>query len=160
MSAAASARTQAALGAARTVATAALAVLLLVVGIWTSWSTAQHVLFTKGRERGQITIARCDGDFCTGRFEPLSPGAKARATVTIEESLGTEKGAKLPVVVKPGSSQVVRGGGPGFFHAWIPLGGALLMAAVVVGGGLRMTRTAWGVASAGVLLLFGAFVTA
>ncbi|SDL04946.1 hypothetical protein [Streptomyces indicus] len=158
MPAAASARAQAFMGAARTTAMAALAVLLVVVGVWTSWADAQHVLFTKGRERGTLTVTRCEDNRCEGRFEPLSPGARARAKVTIEESIGTEKGAKLPVVVKPGSSQVVRGAGAGFFHAWLPLGGALLMAAVVVGGGLRLTRVAWGVACAGTLLLFAAFV--
>ncbi len=159
MPAAASPRTQAALGAARTVATAALAVLLVVVGVWTSWSTAQHVIFTKGRERGEMTIVRCDEDRCEGSFAPLSPGAQPRAKVWIEESVGTKKGAELPVVVKPNSSQVVRAGGGGFFHAWIPLGGALLMAAVVVGGGLRLGRIAWGAAVAGALILFGAFLT-
>ncbi|WP_415952778.1 hypothetical protein [Streptomyces sp. KLOTTS4A1] len=156
--AASSARTQAALGAARTTATAALAVLLVIVGVWTSWSTAQHVLFTKGRERGNLTITRCDEDRCAGRFTPLTPGAEPRAEVTIDATVGTEKGAELPVVVKPGTDQVVRTGGAGFFQAWMPLGGALLMAAVVIGGGLRLTRTAWATGCAGALLLFAAFL--
>ncbi|MBC9716781.1 hypothetical protein H9Y04_30035 [Streptomyces sp. TRM66268-LWL] len=147
------------MGAARTVAMAALAVLVVVAGIWTSWSTAQHVIFTKGRERGEMTVTRCTDNRCEGSFTALSPGAQPRAKVWIEESVGTEKGAVLPVVVKPNSSEVVRGAGAGFFHAWIPLGGALLMAAVVVGGGLRLGRIAWGTALAGALILFGAFVT-
>ncbi|WP_235968167.1 hypothetical protein [Streptomyces mesophilus] len=155
---AASARTQAALSAARTTAMAALAVLLVVVGVWTSWSTAQHVLFTKGRERGEMTISRCDDNRCEGSFKPLSPGAQPHTKITIEESIGTKKGATLPVVLKPNTTQAVRGGGAGFFDAWVPLGGALLMAAVVVGGGLRLARVAWGTAAAGALLLFGAFL--
>ena len=38
------------------------------------------------------------------------------------------------MVVKPGTDEVVRSGPPGVLYAWVPLGGALLLASVVVAG--------------------------
>lgn len=62
------------------------------------------------------------------------------------------------MVVKPGTDAVVRTGVPGFLHAWVPLGGAMVLAAFVIGGGLRMSRTAWGAGTAGAALLVATFV--
>jgi hypothetical protein len=42
--------------------------------------------------------------------------------------------------------------------AWLPLGGALVLAGVVVAGGLRMRRTAWVMGGAGLALVTAAFV--
>jgi hypothetical protein len=63
------------------------------------------------------------------------------------------------VVVKPGSADVVRSGPAGVLYAWVPMGGALLLASVVVAGGLRRTRLAWVLAGSGIALLTAAFVT-
>ncbi|ARX84048.1 membrane protein [Streptomyces alboflavus] len=60
-------------------------------------------------------------------------------------------------MVKPDSDEAVRSGGPGFLHAWLPLGGALLLAAVVVAGGLRLNRVAGVLALAGGIQLSAAF---
>ncbi|MDI3386631.1 hypothetical protein QIS99_10470 [Streptomyces sp. B-S-A8] len=136
-----------------------LALLLLVAGVWTSWATAQHVVFSQDREQGTLTVARCEGEACTGSFAPADPEGKPRGSVVIDRSIGEHKGARVPVAVKPGTDEVVRTGGPGFLHAWVPLGGALLLAAVVLGGGLRSARLAWGVGLTGGLLLVASFAT-
>ncbi|MER6999249.1 hypothetical protein [Streptomyces sp. NPDC000410] len=133
-----------------------VALLLLVAGAWSSWATAQHVLLSKGREHGMLTVADCGEKTCTGRYDPEGPAA-SRTGMTIERSVAVTKGDTLTVVVKPGTDQVVRTGWGGALHAWLPLGGALLLAALVIGGGLRLTRIAWGTAAAGGALLVGAF---
>ncbi|WP_030544088.1 hypothetical protein [Streptomyces albus] len=145
---------------------AAVALLVLTAGVYTSWDAAQHAMLTKGRERGTVTIERCDGDVCGGRFEPVDAsgaGAPAKGdaerTVTVVEATGRERGERLPVAVKPGTDEAVRTGPGGVLHAWIPFAGSLLLAALVVAGGLRMRRTAWGLGLAGAALLGGAFLT-
>ncbi|MCX4511376.1 MULTISPECIES: hypothetical protein [unclassified Streptomyces] len=140
----------------RRVSMVLVALLLLVAGVWSSWGTAQHVLLSKGREHGTLTVASCGEKTCTGPFDPDGAGT-ARTGLTIERSVAVDKGAKLPVVVKPGTDEVVRTGWPGALHAWLPFGGALLLAACVIGGGLRMPRTAWATAAAGGALLVSAF---
>ncbi|MEU2959981.1 hypothetical protein [Streptomyces albidoflavus] len=135
-----------------------LALLLLVAGAWASWPAAQHVMFPQSREHGTMTVARCEAEHCTGPFAPVSDNATRRSKVTIERSVAADEGAEVPVVLKPGTTAVVRSGIPGLLHAWIPLGGALLLASMVVAGGMRMRRTAWGLAGVGALLLTGAFV--
>jgi hypothetical protein len=136
-----------------------LALLLLVAGVWTSWSTAQHVMFPGEREQGTMSVARCTGKTCTGSFAPAESGAKPRKRVVIDQSIGERKGVQVPVAVKPGTDEVVRTGGPGFLHAWVPLGGALVLAGVVIGGGLRHARFAWGVGLTGAALLVASFAT-
>ncbi|MEV0965370.1 MULTISPECIES: hypothetical protein [unclassified Streptomyces] len=140
----------------RRVSMGAVALLLLVAGFWSSWGTAQHVLLSKGREHGRLTVADCGETVCTGPFDPEGPGGE-RTGMAIERSVAVSEGARLDVVVKPGTDEAVRAGWPGALHAWLPLGGALLLAACVVGGGLRMPRTAWATAAAGGALLMGAF---
>ncbi|MEU2155687.1 hypothetical protein ABZ532_11850 [Streptomyces sp. NPDC019396] len=140
----------------RRAAMVAVAVLLLVAGVWSSWDTAQHVVLSKGREHGRLTVARCGEETCTGPFDPEGSAA-ARGGMSIGRSVAVARGEKLDVVVKPGTREVVRAGWPGVLHAWMPLGGALLLAALVIGGGLRWTRVAWGAAAAGGALLLGAF---
>ncbi|GAP46719.1 hypothetical protein [Streptomyces azureus] len=143
----------------RFAAMGAVAVLILIAGVWASWGTAQHVMLTKGRERGTVEVTRCGQDTCTGRYSPLSEGWRPRSRVVLEKSVAVQKGRTYTVVLKPGSDDAVRSGPAGVLYAWIPLGGALLLASVVVAGGLLRTRAAWVMALSGVALLTAAFVT-
>lgn len=135
----------------------ALAVLILTAGGWASWNRAQDVMFAKGREHGTVKVAACDADVCTGRFVPTSKGAAPRKRVELEKSVAVRKGSTYDVVVRPGGDEVLRGGAAGVFLAWLPLGGALLLAAVLAGSGMRAARTAWGMGLVGVLLISTAF---
>ncbi|MET9551428.1 hypothetical protein [Streptomyces sp. NPDC006645] len=147
---------QLALSVGRRVVMACVAALLLAAGFWTSWGTAQHVLLSKGREHGTLSVTECGDTACTGTYDPEGP-AGPRAGTAIERSVAVKKGQDYAVVLKPGTGEPVRAGSSGALLAWVPLGGALLLAAPVVGGGLRLTRTAWGTALAGAALLAAAF---
>ncbi|MFE9611992.1 hypothetical protein [Streptomyces sp. NPDC006012] len=144
--------------ALRFAAMGALAVLILVAGVWGSWGTAQYAMLTKGRESGTVKVTSCADDTCSGPFTPDSPGAKARRSVVIAQSVAVRKNETYAVVVKPGTDEVVRSGPAGVLNAWVPLGGALLLAAVVVAGGLRRARIAWILAGAGFVLLTSTFL--
>jgi hypothetical protein len=135
-----------------------VAVLILIAGVWASWGTTQHVMLPKGRESGTVEVGRCGARSCTGPFSPLSAGAQPRARVVIEKTVAVRAGQTYTVVVKPGSDDVVRSGPAGVLYAWVPMGGALLLASVVVAGGLRRTRAAWVLAGSGLALLTAAFV--
>ncbi|POX57095.1 hypothetical protein C3489_02280 [Streptomyces sp. Ru71] len=149
----------AALRFGRLAAMGTVTALILIAGVWASWGTAQHVMLTKGRERGTVVVTRCGEHVCSGPYTPASTGSQARRSVVIDDTLAVRKGRTYAVVVKPGSDEVVRSGPAGVLYAWVPLGGALLLASVVVAGGLRLTRAAWVLAGAGVALLTAAFVT-
>ncbi|MFI9373746.1 hypothetical protein [Streptomyces parvulus] len=142
----------------RVAAMGTVAVLILIAGVWASWGTAQHVLLTKGREQGTVEVAECGSGSCSGPYAPVSAGSRERGRVVIEDSVAVAEGRTYSVVVKPGSDEVVRSGPAGMLYAWVPLGGALLLASVVVAGGLRRTRAAWAMAGAGVALLTAAFL--
>jgi hypothetical protein len=142
----------------RLVAMATVAVLILIAGVWASWRTAPYVMLTKGRERGTIEVTRCGARACTGPYTPLAQGAPARERVVIERTVAVREGRTYSVVVLPGSDEVVRSGPSGVLYAWVPMGGALLLASVVVAGGLRRTRAAGVLALSGVALLTAAFV--
>ncbi|MFF8938978.1 hypothetical protein ACF08O_30515 [Streptomyces paradoxus] len=142
----------------RFAAMGAVAVLVMIAGVWASWGTAQHVMLTKGRERGTVEVVRCGPETCSGRFTPLSEGSQPRSRVVLEKSVAVEKGRTYTVVLKPGSDDAVRSGPAGVLYAWVPLGGALLLASVVVAGGLSRTRLAWVLAGSGVALLTVVFV--
>ncbi|MFF1448753.1 hypothetical protein ACFVYF_11455 [Streptomyces sp. NPDC058274] len=135
-----------------------VAALILVAGVWGSWGTAQHVMLTKGREQGAMAVTACGEDTCTGPYTPTSAGSRARERVVIERSVAVRKGRTYTVAVKPGSSHVVRTGPAGLLYAWVPLAGALLLASVVVAGGLRLTRAAWLMAGVGVAFLTATFL--
>ncbi|QXE36471.1 hypothetical protein KQY30_21790 [Streptomyces sp. GMY02] len=135
---------------------ACVALLLLVAGVWSSWGSAQHVVLAKGREHGTLTVTACADESCTGRYDPEGPQGP-RTGMTIGQSVAVKKGGEFPVVVKPGTDELVRTGTPGLLYAWVPLGGALLLASLVIGGGMGLTRTAWGSALAGGALLVAAF---
>ncbi|WP_069816152.1 hypothetical protein [Streptomyces sp. TP-A0874] len=137
---------------------AGVALLLLAGGVWASWDTAQHVMLTEGRERGTMAVQRCTSDRCTGPFEPDEATGSDRLRVSIDKAVARPEGESLPVAVKPGTDEVVRTGFAGVLYAWIPLAGSLLLAALVVAGGLRMPRTAWTVGLSGGVLLAAAFV--
>ncbi len=149
----------AALRFGRLAAMGTVAALILIAGVWASWGTAQHVMLTKGRESGTIEVTRCGHDTCTGPYAPISEGSTPRAKVVVEKTVAVRKGQTYTVVVKPSSDDVVRSGPAGILYAWVPLGGALLLASVVVAGGLGRTRGAWVMAGAGIALLTAAFVT-
>ncbi|WP_225822328.1 hypothetical protein [Streptomyces naphthomycinicus] len=136
----------------------AVAVLILFAGVWGSWGTAQHVLLTKGRERGTVRVTRCAEEMCSGPFTPASAGARARARVEIEKSVAVRAGTTYDVVLKPGTGDAVRSGPAGILFAWVPLGGALLLASVVVAGGMRLVRPAWVLGLCGAGLLTAAFM--
>ncbi|MGW2516605.1 hypothetical protein ACWC09_06150 [Streptomyces sp. NPDC001617] len=137
----------------------AVAVLILIAGVWGSWKTAPYVMLTKGRETGTVEVTSCAPDTCTGPFTPLSQGARARGKVVMDKTVAVKKGQTYTVVVKPGTDEVMRSGPSGILYSWVPLGGALLLASVVVAGGLRRTRVAWVMAGSGIALLTAAFVT-
>lgn len=143
---------------ARLGAMGVVTVVILIAGVWGSWGCAQHLMLSKGREQGTMTVSRCDSEICWGPYEPVSTGSLARKRVDIERSVAVESGETYTVVVKPGSSDVVRTGPAGLLHAWVPFGGALLLAAVVVAGGLRMVRSAWVLGGAGIALITAAWV--
>ena len=132
--------------------------LILVGGVWGSWGTAQYVMLTKGRERGTVAVKDCSRDACTGPYRPVSAGSVARARVRLDTSVGVRTGEVLTVVVKPDSDEVVRSGPAGVLFGWLPLGGALVLAGVVVAGGLRLRRTAWVMGGSGLALVTAAFV--
>ncbi|WP_055602909.1 hypothetical protein [Streptomyces aureus] len=140
----------------RNAAMALVALLLVVAGAWASWNSAQHVLLAKGREHGTLTVTGCTDDTCSGRYAPEDTSS-TRRTLTIARSVAAEQGVTIPVVVKPGTDEGVRTGWGGGLHAWLPLGGALLLASPLIGGGLRLPRTAWSMAGAGGALLVAAF---
>ncbi|MFJ9040459.1 hypothetical protein ACIRF8_28245 [Streptomyces sp. NPDC102406] len=138
----------------RRVAALAVALLLVVAGFWASWGAAQHVMFPKGRAHGELLVERCAGSRCSG---PLV-SARGDADVWMRRSVGVKKGARIAVVVKPSSRQAVRSGAAGFFTAFVPLGGALLLASIVLAGGMLNRRLAWITSGAGLVLLTAAFV--
>jgi hypothetical protein len=133
--------------------------LILIAGVWASWGSAQYVMLTKGRERGTVEVTACGEDVCTGPYAPLSPGSRARDRVVVEHTAAVEQGRTYPVVMKPGGAEAVRSGPAGVLYSWVPMGGALLLASVIVAGGLRRTRAAWVMAGSGIALLTAAFVT-
>ncbi|MEU7279255.1 hypothetical protein AB0A69_10825 [Streptomyces sp. NPDC045431] len=149
-------RTSAFLPFARAAAMALVALLLMVAGVWASWGTAQHVLLSKGREHGVLTVTGCSADVCTGRYDPEGP-AGPRTDMSIAHTVAVREDGVYPVVVKPDTTVLVRTGWAGGLHAWLPLGGALLLAALVIGGGLRLPRLASAAALGGAVLLVGTF---
>ncbi|GAB3973256.1 hypothetical protein [Streptomyces sparsus] len=133
------------------------ALLLLAAGVWTSWDSAQHTMLTTGREQGTMTVASCEEGDCTGPFVPTAGRGSPRVEVTLDESLTRKTGEQLSVVLRPGTDSALRTGPAGILHSWMPLAGALLLAALVVAGGLRMRRTAWTLALLGGALMAGTF---
>ncbi|MGW6509836.1 hypothetical protein ACWGCP_20195, partial [Streptomyces niveus] len=95
---------QLALSVGRRVAMACVAALLLAAGFWTSWGTAQHVLLSKGREHGTLSVTECGDTACTGTYDPEGP-VGPRAGAPIERSVAVKKGRDYEVVLKPGTGE-------------------------------------------------------
>lgn len=140
----------------RNVTIALVALLLVVAGVWTSWDNAQHAMFPKDGNKGTMTVQKCGESRCTGSFV-ASSGGSAPEEVSVSESASRSEGESLSVSVKPGTDEVVRTGLGGVLHSWIPLGGALALAAFVLAGGLGLRRTGWGLGLSGVGIMVGAF---
>jgi hypothetical protein len=136
---------------------ACVALLLLFTAVRASWATAQHVMLPKGREHGMLSVVSCADTTCTGPYDP-DGAAGPRDGMKIESSVAVRKGDRFPVVVEPGTDELVRTDAAGLLHAWGPLGGALLLVSLVIGAGLRLTRTAWATGLAGGALLLAAFL--
>ncbi|ARF55693.1 hypothetical protein B1H19_17260 [Streptomyces gilvosporeus] len=134
-----------------------LALLLLVAGVWTSWNTAQYAMLVKARERGTMTVKTCQGKQCTGPYVPTAGDGKPRPKVSIAQAAAPKKGERVEVTLEPGTTHAVRTGLAGILHAWVPFAGSLLLAALVVAGGMRLRRTAWVMGLFGAVLLGAAF---
>ncbi|MGP3969519.1 hypothetical protein [Streptomyces sp. 6N223] len=146
---------------ARLIVMGLLVLLVLAAGVRTSWDTAQHAMVSDGRDRGTLTLQACDRDVCVGSFAPEAGGSGTpREEVVLPESIGREPGESLSVALRPDTNEAVRTGFAGILYAWLPLTGALLLASLVIAGGLRMYRTAWataGVALAALVLTFALY---
>ncbi|MFP8943559.1 hypothetical protein ACLIYM_19290 [Streptomyces fenghuangensis] len=141
-----------------------VAAVLLMAGVWVSLDGTRQAVAERGAVRGTMTVAECDGWTCTGPFAPEGGGGGARAEVAVEAPVSYEAGERLPVALWPGRegsdgpdgsgrAEAVRTGTAGVLYAWLPLGGALVLASPVVGGGLGMRRTAWGAGLLGAALM-------
>ncbi|MGI5352872.1 hypothetical protein ACQEU8_32535 [Streptomyces sp. CA-250714] len=132
---------------------ALIALVLVVAGVWTSWDTATTAM--TGNERGTVTVKKCGDDECTGTF--LNEKTSKHEKVTVSEFVSGGKGETLDVAVQPGTDHVVRTGPAGVMYAWVPLGGALLLASLVIAGGLRMRKTALLTGVCGALIMGSAW---
>ncbi|WP_369204032.1 hypothetical protein [Streptomyces sp. PU-14G] len=138
---------------ARAALMALIALVLVVAGVWTSWDTASVAM--TGDERGTVTVSTCGDERCTGTFSPAGTGKSSK--VTVSEFVSGGRGETLEVARKPGEDHVVRTGPAGVLYAWVPLGGSLLLASLVIAGGLRMRKTALATGVCGALVMGGAW---
>ena len=163
---------------------ALVAAVLVLAGTWTSWTKASVAMM--GDVRGQVTIESCGQDTCKGPFvreggesdesaesgkggegsadgdresggKPGERSGGKEDRVTVAKSVSGEPEQTLEVAVRPGTAEAVRTGPGGVLYAWLPLGGALLLASLVVAGGLRMRRTALGMGATGALTMAAAW---
>ncbi|WP_230423769.1 hypothetical protein [Streptomyces radicis] len=128
-----------------------LAAFLVAAGGWASFDPVEDAVRADGRERSTMTLVACDRDACTGML------ASTGETVVLRQVIAREEGERLDVALRPGTDEAVRTGAAGALYAGLPLIGALLMAAVVIGGGLRLYRTAWAVAGGALAALLATF---
>ena len=142
---------------ARVLSSALLAVLLVVAGCWSSWDTVQHSLYAKEGQRGVLTLAGCDRSACTGAFAPRSAVGEEVADVRLTQRIGLEQGDRLAVALWPDSTDAIRTGLPGFLYAWLPLTGSLLLAALLIAGGMRLYRVGWAVGGLALALIGATF---
>lgn len=139
---------------------ALLALLLLVAGVWGSWKHVPDALASGDRVRGTMTVRACDERACTGTFQPSSQDEAASGgvrEVVLRQPFGPDPGESLAVAVSPGDEVAARTGFAGVMYAWLPLAGALLLASIVLAGGLRLYRTAWVMAGAALAALLVTF---
>lgn len=62
--------------------------------------------------------------------------------MTLAESASGEVGERLQVALRPGTKEAVLTGPSGALYGAVPFGGSLVLASLVVAGGLRWRRTA------------------
>ncbi|UCM88523.1 hypothetical protein [Streptomyces marincola] len=137
---------------ARVIAVWLLVLLLVGAGALAAWDSARHSVLTDGRERGTMLLADCDRTACEGPFDATG------RTVVLPQPVARQEGERLAVALVPdGEGEVVRTGWAGALYGCLPLFGALLLASVVIGGALRMARTALSVAAAALALLAATF---
>jgi hypothetical protein len=132
---------------------ALIALVLVVAGVWSSWDTATTAM--RGQERGTVTVKKCGDDECKGSFLNERTGKPEK--VTVSEFVSGGEGETLDVAVQPGTDHVIRTGPAGILYAWVPLGGSLLLASLVIAGGLRMKKTAVVIGVCGALIMGGAW---
>lgn len=137
---------------------ALLALLLVVAGVWSSWATAEPAMFSSARERGTLVVESCSDDTCRGAFTPSGGAEDPPERVALGQVSAPDAGEGVPVALRPGTDEVVRTGAAGVLYAWLPLAGALLLAALVVAGGLRLRRTAWAMGLLGAGIMGAAFL--
>jgi hypothetical protein len=142
---------------ARVLCSALIAVLLVVAGCWSSWDTVQHSLYAKEDQRGVLTLADCDRSACTGAFAPRSTVGDAVAEVRLTQRIGLEQGDELTVALWPDSTDAIRTGLAGFLYGWLPLSGSLLLASLLIAGGMRLYRVGWAVGGLALALLGATF---
>ncbi|MBL1099019.1 hypothetical protein [Streptomyces coffeae] len=138
---------------AKNAAAALIALFLLVAGVWSSWSDARPAMLTKGLEQGVVTVSDCGEDWCTGPFASARGGGEKHGRIKIDKAVTDGSGDAVAVALKPGTNEGVRTGPAGVLHAWVPFGGSLLLASLLVAGGLRLRRTAWVMGLLGAALL-------
>jgi len=140
----------------KNVSAALLAALLLCAGAWASWFDVGPAV--RGNESGQVRVDRCGKHQCNGSFRPAGSGRAGTRSVTLSRPLAGDRSRPVPVALTPhGKYDVVRTDLAGVLYGAMPLGGALLLVALVVAGGLRMKRTALVAALAGAGILGGAW---
>ena len=99
----------------------------------------------RARERGTMTVSACARRAVHGPVRAAGGrGPAAGEGVDRRRSAAPDKGERLAVAVKPGTDEVgADRGRPGFCTRGCRSAGSLLLAALVVAGGLRLRRTAW-----------------
>ena len=146
-----------ALWLARVALSALLVVLLVVAGVWSSWDTVRHALYATDQQRGTLTLESCDRAACLGAFAPHSTVGAELSDVRLPQRVGLEKGEELSVALWPDSTDAIRTGLPGFFYGWLPLTGSLLLAALIIAGGMRLYRVGWAVGGLALALIGATF---
>lgn len=140
----------------KAVVAGAVVVAVLGAGFWVSWGAVKDAHAT-GLERGTMTVRSCSVSWCSGPFVARGGGASAPAKVRVDRLVTTGTGQRFAVAVTPDSAVVVRTGVAGMLFALRSVAGAVLLAALALGFGLGVRKTAWGTAAFGVLLLAAPF---
>jgi hypothetical protein len=139
----------------KAVVAGALAVALLAAGVWVSWNGVKDA-WASGLSRGTMTVSACGTSTCSGPFA-AGGGGQDLAKVRVDRLVTTGTGQRFAVAVRPGTTEVVRTGPAGVLFALRSVAGALLLAALAIGFGMGLRRTAWVTAIAGVLLVAAPF---
>ncbi len=140
----------------KAVVAGALVVAVLAAGVWVSWAGLRDARGS-GLERGTMTVNACGTSSCSGPFT-ASAGGSDLVAVSVDRLVTTGTGQRFAVAVKPGTTEVVRTGPAGLLFALRSVAGALLLAALALGFGLGLRRTAWVTAAVGAVLVAAPFV--